>query len=110
MKIFSELQKLSKHLEAWKGAWALCGGVAASLYRDTPRFTVDIDVAIVAQGDTSAEKIAQKVLAEMKYPSLIGFVPGFSPQEKQLRALVSTRHEATDKYVGIDFLLPVFPW
>lgn len=110
MQIFSELQRLAKHLDRWPGSWALCGGVVASIYRDTPRFTGDIDVALIDLGSTAATQIATTILSEMGYPPVLGFIPDPLGGGEQRNALLCGRGTNNERFVGVDFLLPIFPW
>jgi hypothetical protein len=110
MKIFSELKRLAEQLKEYDGSWALCGGVVASIYRQAPRFTADIDVAIVDRDDRTAEELASEILINMKYTPIVGFVPNMSGVGGQQKALVCARNERDAQFIGIDFLLPVFPW
>ncbi|MDC0358458.1 nucleotidyl transferase AbiEii/AbiGii toxin family protein [Oligoflexia bacterium] len=110
MKIFSQLKLLSKHLETFEGSWALCDGVVASIYRKSPRFTNDIDIALVDQGDLPARQIAERVLCEMGYEPMVGFVPHPAGGSDQCHGLICCRINEPESFVGIDFLLPVFPW
>lgn len=110
MKIFSELKRLVEGLQGYEGTWALCGGVVASIYRQTPRFTADIGVAIIDCADQSAEDMASAVIKKMGYKPIVGFVPNFSGRSGQQKALICGRSEQSERFVGVDFLLPVFPW
>jgi len=110
MQIFTELQRLVQYLKPWDGSWALCGGVVATVYRDTPRFTGDIDVAVVDTSSSTAEEIATSVLKEMGYTPKFGFVPDPGEGKGQKKALICGRAINSERFVGVDFLLPIFPW
>ena len=56
MKIFDELVRAGKLLSEYPGQWAVCGGVAASIYRSRARFTDDIDFALIDTARISAER------------------------------------------------------
>ena len=110
MQLLSELQRLIKQLQPWQGSWALCGGVVASVYRDTPRFTGDIDVALINYNDVTAQQIAEQVLRELGYNPILGFLPDPRGGGEQTQALLCGRATLSQSFVGVDFLLPVFPW
>ncbi len=110
MRIFSELKRLVNHLRPWPDCWALCGGVVASVYRDTPRYTGDIDVAIINHGQTPASTIAESVIRELGLEPNMGFVPDPRGGPDQKNALVCGRGTHDERFIGVDFLLPVFPW
>jgi hypothetical protein len=110
MRIFNELKRVTKHLRTKPACWAVCGGIAASLYRDLPRFTADIDIAIIDTPELAAKEFAWAVLSEMGYQPKVGFVPDPAGGRKQRAALICAREDSTQMFSGIDFLLPVFPW
>lgn len=110
MKIFSELKRVSGLLKARGNGWALCGGIVAGIYRDTPRLTADIDIALVDGPKSSAKATAGKILRELGYTPALGFVSHPDGSGKQCNALVMCRSGDDERFVGIDFLLPVFPW
>jgi hypothetical protein len=93
-----------------KGSWALCGGVLAAVYRETPRFTGDIDIAIIDSVGLTAEEAATEILREMGFSPVSGFVPNPAGGSKQTKALICGRGTNSERFVGIDFLLPIFPW
>ena len=110
MKLFSELKRVARQLSTCEGRWAVCGGVAASLYRESPRFTGDIDIAVIdAEGD-SARTLAERVLRELGYRPALGFVPNPSGGGAQTMALLIGRGDMQSTFIGINFLLPIFPW
>lgn len=108
MKLFSELKRVAGALEKFKGSWALCGGVVASIYRETPRFTHDIDIAVVDRKNQSAEELATEVLKLLKYDPILGFVGDLTGHQE--KALICGRIAEDSLFIGVDFLLPVFPW
>lgn len=110
MKIFSELKKVTNILEQYDNGWAICGGVAASIYRKSPRFTDDIDIALVDSEKMSAEELATKVVNKLGYEEIIGFIPKPGEQYEQVKGLICCRSREKERFVGIDFLLPVFFW
>lgn len=99
-----------EHLEC-----ALCGGLAASLYRDQPRLTNDIDF-IVAEGE-SLEKRVRSVMdrfhlkahplrkAELDGGPLFAIKNRSSP----VQAYVG-RVPGDPRAIGLDFLLPNIAW
>jgi hypothetical protein len=55
-RLAAALQDLQRELEQLEVGWALAGGLAVSV-RCEPRFTRDIDVAIVTADDAAAERL-----------------------------------------------------
>lgn len=110
MKLFSELKRVASSMSAYPGAWALCGGVVASIYRQSPRFTADVDIAVVAWGGQTPEEIASQVLLSLGYQPIAGFIPNLSSGPDEPHALICGRAEGDDRFIGIDFLLPTFTW
>ncbi len=105
MKIYQKLKELFVALEPHRGSWIVCGGVAASIYRDLPRFTGDIDIAVTDQSAGTALHVAESVLKQLGYQPVAGFIPG-----KKEQALVVGRESGAELFLGVDFLLPSNPW
>ncbi len=110
MKLFSGLKRVIERLEPRTGSWAVCGGIAASLYRENARFTADIDIALIDTEQLKARALAERVLKELGYKPALGFVPDFEKKGGQRLALILSREGENERFEGIDFLLPVFPW
>lgn len=110
MKLLEDLKRARELLSAWPGAWAVCGGVAAAVYRDTPRYTADIDIALIDTSDKTAKAIAAEIAGALGYRPQIGFVTDQHGRLIKEEALVIGREDHASGYVGIDFLLPVLPW
>jgi Nucleotidyl transferase AbiEii toxin, Type IV TA system len=110
MKLFHNLKLATSELKQWPGCWAICGGIAACIYRTTPRFTGDIDIAIIDHKTLSATEIANIVITKLGNKPLAGFVTDQHGALIQKQALVIGRENTDGSYVGIDFLLPVHPW
>src|SRR6185295_13797866 len=98
MRIFQVLKNVITLLEPYDERWAICGGVAASLYRETPRFTGDIDIALVDGEDTSAEKIASDILKKLGYTPKSGSVTDQNGILIKKQALVIGREESEGKF------------
>ena len=110
MKLFDELKRATELLHQHRGQWALCGGVAASIYRNKPRFTDDIDFALIDSEKYPAETLATEVIKKLGYKEYIGFVPDPKIDGQQLRGLICARGTNDERFVGFDFLLPVQFW
>lgn len=110
MGIFSELKRVIRFLNNYPGQWAICGGVAASIYRERPRFTDDIDFALVDSNSLSARELALKVISDLGYRDYQGFIPDPLRKGKQINALICARSTDNTKFEGFDFLLPTQPW
>jgi hypothetical protein len=111
MKLFHELRRVFEALQPFEGYWCLCGGVAASVYGTEGRFTNDIDVALVDTPILSAQEVATQVLQQLGYQAMLGFVGDPNgTSNKQVLGLMVGRVVGNDAFVGIDFLLPIFPW
>jgi hypothetical protein len=110
MKLFANLKRATAVLEKYPGAWAICGGVAACVYRDTPRFTGDLDIAVVDHPLAPAREIALAVTTALGYSPIVGFVTDQHGKLLEQQALIVGRESGEGLYVGIDFLLPVLPW
>jgi hypothetical protein len=111
MIILDELKKALSVLEPFNGAWCVCGGIAASIYGREGRFTNDIDIAIIDTPTMTAKEIASSVLIQIGYEAILGFVNDpRSLCKEQVLGLVAGRAAGGGAFVGVDFLLPVFPW
>lgn len=110
MKIFSEFKKVVEILQEYNGSWAVCGGVAASIYRKESRFTNDIDIALIDHNGTSAEQIALEITKKLGYKEIIGFLPDIHNPNQQIKGLICCRNDNNESFIGIDFLLPIIPW
>ncbi len=110
MKLFDTLKLVTQELKNHNTTWAICGGIAASIYRETPRFTGDIDIALVDGNNSSALDIAESICKNLGHTPIRGFI---SDQEGKLSsgpALIASRDDVTSTYHGVDFLLPSVPW
>jgi hypothetical protein len=111
MRIFQELKRVFQALQPFDGYWCLCGGVAASVYRGHGRFTNDIDLAIVDTPQLSARGVATQVLEQLGYQPVLGYLRDpTGVGTEQVLSLIVGRVIGNESFIGIDFLLPVFPW
>ncbi|MCO6430884.1 MAG: nucleotidyl transferase AbiEii/AbiGii toxin family protein [Deltaproteobacteria bacterium] len=110
MRLLSELKKVAEELQPYRGQWAVCGGVAASIYREKARFTDDIDIALIDSPLVAAKDLSIRIISGMGYKEYFGFVPCPQDATGQLLALVCARDQTDERFAGIDFLLPVQPW
>ncbi len=110
MKIFSELKKATGLLSKYEGQWAIAGGIAASIYRSKPRFTDDIDFALIDGENGTAAEIAEEVILKLGYQVYKGFVPHPLKNNQQILGLLCARTSEHEKFVGLDFLLPEQFW
>jgi hypothetical protein len=110
MKLFHDLRRVTELLLPYRGCWAVCGGVAAAIYRETPRYTADIDIALIDHPDRDAASIAAGVAEVMGYKPKAGFITDQAGKLIPAQALVIARDDGAGGYVGLDFLLPVLPW
>ena len=74
MRLFQNLKRTIELLKPWEGYYAVCGGIAACLYRESPRFTGDIDIALINSPDKSAKSIAEYGVKELGYIPKSGFI------------------------------------
>jgi hypothetical protein len=110
VKLFSHLKSVAKILELHEGYWAVCGGIAACLYRETPRYTGDIDIAICDSPTVAAVSIAEQAVQSIGYKPIAGWVTDQHGRLIEGQALVLGRESGELGYIGIDFLLPKLPW
>ncbi len=110
MKLFANLKLATQQLSRFEECWAVCGGIAACLYRSTPRYTGDIDFILRDSNDFTALQIAETVTAALGYKPIAGWFTDQSGQLIKNQALVSGREDSAERYIGLDFILPVMPW
>lgn len=110
MRIFQKLKASIELLKPWEGYYAICGGIAACLYRDIPRYTADIDIAIIDTPTKTARAIAEETVQTLGYVPKLGFVTDRYDKLIAQPALIIGREESDGKYLGIDLLLPVLDW
>jgi hypothetical protein len=110
MKIFEKLKLATSILERSGCEWAICGGVAACLYRETPRYTGDIDFCLTDCPARPAIEIAREAAHALGYSPIEGFVTDHHGELVKGPALIVGREDQAGAYLGVDFLLPVLPW
>lgn len=110
MKLFEDLKRVTTILSRWPNTWAICGGIAASIYRDTPRFTADIDIMLIDSQDQTATEIATSAARALNFKPIDGWITDQNGNLIKEQALVSCRNDEKGSYIGIDFILPIMPW
>ena len=110
MKLIETLNRVTKLLQLNNCSYAICGGIAASLYRDTPRFTGDVDIALLSNSEKSEQELAEEISSQLNLKPYLGFITDFNNNMKNHIALISCRNDSNAEYTSIDFILPVMPW
>lgn len=110
MKLNVNFKSVVSALAEWDVRWAVCGGMAAGVYRKEPRFTADIDIALVDTPKAKAREIAESIITKFGLEPKIGFIESKSGALLPGAALVSVKDEIEGSYFGFDFLLPLLPW
>jgi predicted nucleotidyltransferase len=62
-RVEAALRRIASDLNSRRVPWALVGGFAVSA-RTEPRFTRDVDVAVLVDGDDTAEQLVRSLTAE----------------------------------------------
>ncbi|NMC61775.1 MAG: nucleotidyl transferase AbiEii/AbiGii toxin family protein [SAR324 cluster bacterium] len=110
MQIYDRLKEIFSKLQPYNGRWAICGGIAACLYRAEPRYTGDIDIVLGSLPTAEARELAEKLLSSLGYQPKLGFLQGLEGVLIKGPALIMAREDNLKEFVGIDFLLPVQAW
>lgn len=113
--LLSYLGRLLFELEEQKLSFSLSGGLVANLYRETPRMTRDIDVALL--GPPAIKEAAHRILEsfnlkpfDITLAELQGG-PQFAIKAKSTPVqIVVGQTRDKDAFHGIDFILPTMPW
>lgn len=108
-------KKVVDALDDHKVAYALAGGMVASIYRENERTTNDLDFLIVAE--TKTGEIASSIIKKFKLtPHLVRKAeleggPMFAIKRKNTAPyIVAGRPEKGGQNIGLDFILPSMPW
>ena len=104
------LKKLVKELRPYAGFYALCGGLAASLYRVTPRVTNDIDIALALKSLEQSKRAAKSVLKAIGLTPTLGWIAGTGNRIATATPMIIGRRSSSELSSTVDFLLPAFPW
>ena len=109
-----QLERSVSILEKHHLSYAIAGGMAASVYRDEPRLTKDVDFVISGEGDLV--ELSKKMLAElglkahpMRKADLDGG-PLFAIKRKNTAVMVLLGRDENKIDPGVDFLLPENAW
>ena len=111
MKLVELAESTINELKKIKCDFAVCGGLAADLYRKMSRVTRDVDFLLLADGaEVERGKRVLKALGlgigEVKLHQL-EHAPRMNKRGQETYILVG-RNEKED--MGVDLLLPPFPW
>lgn len=115
MNLEKFLKDVVLYLEKEGHAYALAGGLLASLYRDEKRFTQDLDFLFYS--DSHSQKNAEKIIKHfglvphyLRQAQLSGG-PLFAIKNKTSPVwMVVGRPESKTSRIGLDFILPTIPW
>lgn len=110
MQIFDSLKRVVSELHPHEGRWAICGGIAACLYRAEPRYTGDIDIVLGGIPIQEARELAEGILSRLGYKPILGFITDLDGKLISGPALIVAREDKQRSFLGIDFLLPAQPW
>lgn len=110
MTPLSLLKSLTKKFSQENEQWALAGGLAASVYRDRPRLTNDIDIAFLPYDRERAVERAEALLAGLGLKTSLGWISAPNNELSKPVALVIGQASDDASQPSVDLLLPVFPW
>jgi len=105
------LRLISKELAKADCQFAVCGGLAASIYRSSMRTTVDVDIALAIPGATggqSERELALKFLDQLGIKALVGWTPGIALETES--SVFFVVGQPGQDMPNVDFLLPNLPW
>lgn len=88
----------------------LADGLAASLYRDTPRLTTDVDIALAANPLQDPQIVAERLIREVGYVPALGWIDTSRLGEQAPVVMVIGRKPDDDFSSTRDILLPALPW
>lgn len=115
MKIAEQLEAVVAQLHANKVRYALAGGLVASLYRKSIRMTADVDFLLFSAShpETQARKILKTLgleISEIRGAQLEGGPLHAIKNKSTPIFLIAGRPREPGTGIGVDFLLPGFPW
>jgi Nucleotidyl transferase AbiEii toxin, Type IV TA system len=115
MNLSEQLKAVVELLQASNVRYALAGGLVASLYRQTVRMTADVDFLIFsgAHSEAQAKKILKArglEISEVRKAQLEGGPQHAIKSRSTPILLIAGRPIESGTSVGVDFLLPGFPW
>jgi hypothetical protein len=115
MNLSEQLRTVVGLLQANNVSYALAGGLVASLYRQTIRMTADVDFLIFsgAHSEVQARKILKArglEISEVRKAQLEGGPQHAIKSKSTPILLIAGRSVESGMSVGVDFLLPGFPW
>jgi hypothetical protein len=113
VKIEKLLKFCLSRLEKREIDFAICGGLAAQVYRDELRLTADIDF-LLSKGKDRGELADEIIISTGLTPYHLK-VAQLSPRagmnkKRSPLAVVVGRDPADKNALGLDFLLPIMPW
>lgn len=112
--IQEQFEKTIKLLKEKKARYALVGGYASSLYRETDRFTKDIDFIIGTEGNVieDSKEIIEALGLEahkVREAQLKGG-PRHKVRSQSTPVWIVAGRSKSKSNVPVDFLLHLFPW
>lgn len=104
------LKNVVGQLEDKKVDYLLCGGIAASLYRDKPRLTNDVDLAIFHNNYDDSKAIAKEIIESIGAKASLGWIPQLKERNIETMALVIGQFDSENYDSTVDIILPNLPW
>ena len=115
MNLSEQLKTVVELLQINKIRYALAGGLVASLYRQSVRMTADLDLLFFSgpHSETQAKKVLKLLdleSSEIRKAQLEGGPLHAIKNESTPVYLIAGRPAESGTSIGVDFLLPGFPW
>jgi hypothetical protein len=115
MSLESLFKDAVRQLEHRQVSYAVAGGLAASLYRQEPRMTMDVDLVIMAESGTTdtAISVLQSIGLEAGIARKADLAGGplFAIRRRNTAACMVVGRSADKSHAwGVDILLPAMPW
>lgn len=109
----SKLKEVINLLTAMNCRFAVAGGIVANIYRKDIRTTLDVDFLFFTENDV--DKAADEVLSKlglsvaMVKEHQLKRTPTMNKKRQSNMIAVGRKKDAKDE-IGVDLLLPPFPW
>lgn len=111
MNLSEQLKAVVELIQNHRVRYALAGGLVASIYRQSIRMTADVDLLILSEARAREILKARGLeISEIRKAQLEGGPLHAIKSKSSPILLIAGRPSKVGTSIGVDFLLPGFPW